>query len=76
MFLSIFYCEIQCHNSHRNANDAEILAKKALQASKINKKNTAVRSKIKEPPEKKTGVAEPFGDGEGSLLADSVLNIA
>lgn len=42
------------------------MAKKALQTSKLNTKNRAVRSKAKPAPEKVTGVAEYFGDGEGS----------
>lgn len=54
-----------CCLYYRNALDSEELAKKALQASTLNTKNKAVRSKIKPAPEKVVGVAEPFGDGEG-----------
>ena len=53
---------------HRNAFDAQELAKKALQASKLNTRNKAKRAEIKPAPEKVVGVAEPFGDGEGVKL--------
>lgn len=62
-------------NFLRNAFDAKEMAKKALQASKLNTRNKAKRSEIKPAPEKVVGVAEPFGDGEGArLVSDNIFD--
>ena len=70
------YCADFLTGKLKNAADTEDMAKKALQASKLNTKNKAVRSKIKPAPDTVVGVAEPFGDGEGGDDSITLVNLA
>jgi hypothetical protein len=71
------YCAAIISGKLRNAQDAENVAKKALQSvSPINPKNRVTRKTVEAPAEAQTGVLEHFDDGSVGDLAVVKLTAA